>query len=175
MVRWRDLVADFCDFPEDFQGSNITTCIQKLWQPIYNSRESQVMTSKLLLSLTFGIGLFLVLSGCNSNDPDQLPATSPEMGADSNLGETSDHEHGSGDHAGKTAMEKMTEALEDFSEEDRKSAMKQHFCPVSGEMLGAMGKPIKIAVEGQQVWICCDGCRDKLQAEPDKYLTKLNN
>ena len=72
-------------------------------------------------------------------------------------------------------MEKMTEALADFSEEDRKSAMKQHFCPVTGEMLGTMGEPKKVEVKGQQVWICCDGCKDKLLADPDKYLAKLND
>ena len=51
--------------------------------------------------------------------------------------------------------------------------MKQHFCPVSGEMLGSMGVPEKVDVNGQPVWICCDGCKDKLLADPDKYLAKL--
>ncbi|WP_460166783.1 hypothetical protein [Thermostilla marina] len=52
--------------------------------------------------------------------------------------------------------------------------MKQHICPVSGEMLGSMGTPIKVDVSGRQVWICCEGCRDSLLAEPDKYLAKLD-
>ncbi len=73
----------------------------------------------------------------------------------------------------KTDMEKMTEQLASFSTEDRVSAIKQHFCPVSGEMLGSMGAPKKIDVDGQAVWICCDGCKDKLLADPDKYLAKL--
>ncbi len=64
--------------------------------------------------------------------------------------------------------------LAKFSEEDRQSAMKQHFCPVSGEMLGTMGAPEKVEVDGQNVWICCDGCKDKLLADPQKYLDKLN-
>ena len=75
--------------------------------------------------------------------------------------------------AEKTDMEKMTETLASFSPEDRASAMKQHFCPVSDQMLGSMGAPEKVDVNGQSVWICCDGCKDKLLADPDKYLAKI--
>tara|TARA_R110002072_G_scaffold303004_1_gene491227 strand:+ start:29088 stop:29306 length:219 start_codon:yes stop_codon:yes gene_type:complete len=71
-------------------------------------------------------------------------------------------------------MDKMMETLASFSEEDKASAMKQHFCPVSGEMLGVMGRPEKMEVEGQTVWICCDGCKDKLLADTEKYLAKIN-
>jgi len=48
-------------------------------------------------------------------------------------------------------------------------------CPVSDEMLGSMGAPIKIDVDGQQVWICCEGCRDPLLEDPAKYLAKLKS
>ena len=72
-----------------------------------------------------------------------------------------------------TDMNKMKESLAKLSEADRASAEKQHFCPVSGEMLGTMGVPQKVEVNGRDVWICCSGCKDKLLAEPDKYLSKL--
>ncbi len=138
------------------------------------------MTSKLLLRLGLGFGLLFAISGCNSTESDLTETTNPAARTfSSDHPETehdhSGHDHGDGDHAGKTDMEKMTEALADFSEEDRKSAMKQHFCPVSGEMLGTMGEPEKVKVQGQQVWICCDSCKDKLLADPDKYLAKLND
>lgn len=134
------------------------------------------MTSKLLLSVA--LGLFVVLSGCDSTGSDtaDTEASSPDSSAHADSGhDHSAHDHGDVDHGGKTDMEKMTEALANFSEEDRKSAMKQHFCPVTGEMLGTMGEPEKIEVQGQSVWICCEGCEDKLLAEPDKYLAKLDN
>ncbi len=136
------------------------------------------MTSKLLLCVALGLGLFLAVSGCNSTESETTQTTTPAADTDSSdhsemEHDHSGHDHGDGDHAGKTDMEKMTEALASFSEEDRKSAMKQHFCPVSGEMLGTMGEPEKIEVQGVFVWICCDGCKDKLLAEPDKYLAKL--
>lgn len=131
------------------------------------------MTSKLLLSVALSMGLILAASGCNSSQSE-----APNAAKSSNQPDTENdhagHDHGDGDQTAKTDMEKMTKALADFSEEDRKSAMKQHFCPVTDAMLGAMGKPSKVEVQGQQVWICCDGCKDKLKSDPEKYLAKLN-
>ncbi|GIX05098.1 MAG: hypothetical protein KatS3mg114_0967 [Planctomycetaceae bacterium] len=70
-------------------------------------------------------------------------------------------------------MEKMKAELAKLSPEDAASAEKQHLCPVSGEMLGTMGAPIKVDVNGQQVWICCDGCKKALLENPDEHLAKL--
>jgi hypothetical protein len=36
-----------------------------------------------------------------------------------------------------------------------------------------MGPPPKVNVNGTTVFICCEGCRERLLAEPDKYLAKL--
>jgi hypothetical protein len=36
-----------------------------------------------------------------------------------------------------------------------------------------MGPPVKVAVQGRDVYICCTGCTDILKEEPDKYLAKL--
>ena len=38
-----------------------------------------------------------------------------------------------------------------------------------------MGAPKKIDVNGQQVWICCDGCKDTLLASPEEDLAKLKS
>ena len=38
-----------------------------------------------------------------------------------------------------------------------------------------MGTPIKIDVKGRPVFICCEGCRDSLLEEPEKYLALLAN
>ena len=70
-------------------------------------------------------------------------------------------------------MDKMKAELAKLSPEDAAAAQRQHMCPVSGEMLGTMGAPLKIDVKDQQVWICCEGCKDKLLASPDEYLAKL--
>ena len=59
-------------------------------------------------------------------------------------------------------MDKMRVELAKLSPADRASAEKQHVCPVTGKMLGTMGPPQKVEVNGRQVWICCTGCKDKL-------------
>jgi Cu(I)/Ag(I) efflux system membrane fusion protein len=74
-----------------------------------------------------------------------------------------------------TDMEKMKVELVKLSPEDAASAEKQHFCPVSGDMLGTMGAPIKVDVNGRQVWICCEGCRESLLENPEEYLAKLKD
>lgn len=63
--------------------------------------------------------------------------------------------------------------LPKLSPDDRKLADKQGVCPVSGEKLGSMGEPYKVVVKGRTVFLCCEGCKDDLLANPDKYLAKL--
>lgn len=69
---------------------------------------------------------------------------------------------------------KIVAALASLSAEDRALAEKQKVCPVSGEPLGVMGAPKKLDVKGQAVFICCEGCEEKLLGNPDEYLAKLN-
>ncbi|QDV82131.1 hypothetical protein [Planctomycetes bacterium TBK1r] len=136
---------------------------------------------RLTKFIPFLLGGMLILGiyGCNSpeSDPVIQPATpasdTADDHADHDHGDHADHEHG--DHAdADSPMAKMMPGLKELSPEDYKSAMAQHMCPVSGEMLGTMGAPEKVDVNGTSVWICCDGCKDKLLADPDKYLAKLN-
>jgi YHS domain-containing protein len=147
-------------------------------------------------SLTVVALIAFSFAGCGSPaaDPGSSPSATPAAGGeehgDHEHGEDGDHEHGDhaehgdhdhgdhdhGDHAdsGQTAMEKMKTELAKLSPEDAASAEKQHMCPVTGEMLGTMGAPQKIDVDGQQVWVCCPGCKDTLLESPEKYLAKLN-
>jgi YHS domain-containing protein len=131
------------------------------------------MTKTRLTPSAFVVVILLGVYGCNSPSPEMAaPADPIETAHD--VHDSSDHEHSTlVQDAQATDMEKMTQSLANFSAEDRESAMKQHVCPVSGEMLGTMGAPQKIDVNGKDVWICCDGCKDKLLADPEKYLAKL--
>lgn len=47
-------------------------------------------------------------------------------------------------------------------------------CPVSGETLGSMGDPVDYAHEGRDIKFCCSGCPPKFNADPAKYLSKLD-
>lgn len=113
----------------------------------------------------------LGLYGCGS--PTTEPATSNTPSSTDQHDEHDHAEHDQPDEGGQTDMEKMKAELAKLSPEDAASAEKQHVCPVSGKMLGTMGAPQKIDVNGQGVWICCAGCKDPLLEKPDEYLAKL--
>ena len=67
-------------------------------------------------------------------------------------------------------MAEIEEALAHLSTTDRVLAETQKICPVSEDPLGSMGKPIKLTVQGQDVFICCQGYEEPLREEPEKYL-----
>jgi hypothetical protein len=46
-------------------------------------------------------------------------------------------------------------------------------CMVSDEELGSMGKPVVFVHKGQEIKICCKGCRKNFDKDPEKYLKKL--
>lgn len=93
-----------------------------------------------------------MLMGCSSE-----PSAEPRGGAVANPGE--DRE--------------IAWNLDELPVADRESAKKQERCAVSGESLGMMGAPVKVSVEGRDVWICCDACEEKLKGDPKKYLSKI--
>jgi hypothetical protein len=70
--------------------------------------------------------------------------------------------------------EKIKAALAKLSPEDRALAEEQKFCAVEDENpLGSMGKPDKVTIEGQTVFLCCAGCRKKALANPEKTLAQV--
>lgn len=114
------------------------------------------------------VGFTLALSGCG--DQTESPPSQPaQQDQGSSVGE---HEHG--EHAQHEGHNEYEEALSQLSDADRALAEKQKTCPVSGEPLGAMGKPYKVTVKGQDVFLCCPGCEDAIKKNPDEYLAKLN-
>ncbi len=56
---------------------------------------------------------------------------------------------------------------------DAAALAKQKTCPVTGGGLNAMGGPWKVYAKGQPLFICCKGCINKVQKNPDFYLAKL--
>ena len=44
-------------------------------------------------------------------------------------------------------------------------------CPVLGNKV-TPGKSPKVAIGGQEYYLCCPGCDTKLLKDPDKYLEK---
>jgi Cu(I)/Ag(I) efflux system membrane fusion protein len=119
----------------------------------------------MLLCTGFTLVIGFLTIGCSSSSTEITDSKSPDVES-----AHSDHDHGEG---GADAMAKMKAELAKLSPEDAASAEKQHICPVSGEMLGTMGLPVKVDVNGNQIWICCEHCKESIQKDPEKYLAKL--
>ncbi|MCB9851661.1 MAG: hypothetical protein H6819_01090 [Phycisphaerales bacterium] len=47
-------------------------------------------------------------------------------------------------------------------------------CPVTGEELGSMGEPVERIVANRLIRFCCSGCFKKFDAEPAKYIAKVD-
>ncbi len=47
-------------------------------------------------------------------------------------------------------------------------------CVISGEKLGEMGKPVVVVYEGQEVKLCCGGCKAQFEKDPAAVVKKIN-
>lgn len=106
-------------------------------------------------------GALLLSLGCGSRN----------AGAD----RSSDRPKGDNDQtAAKTAREKKIEASRArLSAEDRVLVDAQDSCPVTGEKLGSMGVPLKLLIKGQAVFICCKGCTESANSDPDRTVKSV--
>jgi membrane fusion protein, copper/silver efflux system len=69
---------------------------------------------------------------------------------------------------------KSAAGLRELPPADRVLAETQKFCPVlEGSRLGSMGKPIKLVLNGQPVFVCCKSCVKEAQEDPAKILRRV--
>lgn len=69
---------------------------------------------------------------------------------------------------------KINQALARLAVDDRKIAEKQQFCPILADSrLGAMGVPVKVMLDNQPVFLCCDGCKKAAENNPQETLAKV--
>ena len=46
-------------------------------------------------------------------------------------------------------------------------------CVVTGKKLDSMGEPYAFQHEGTKVYFCCEGCKEDFNADPKKFLAKI--
>lgn len=114
------------------------------------------MSRSLFLALP--LALSVGLAGCGSEKQVEPAA----------------HESHSHDEHSAHEKSEVSEAFADLSLADREAAAAQKMCPVSDQELGSMGTPIKVVVEGRDVFVCCQGCVDELKNNFAEYVTKLD-
>jgi len=50
-----------------------------------------------------------------------------------------------------------------LTDRDRALALRQRLCPITGLPLGSMGAPVPAQGAGNEVHLCCEGCRSKFE------------
>lgn len=130
------------------------------------------MPKSLLIFQVVTLGSALLLAGCGKPSC-QTPAPSKAEAGSKDVKAPPASSNDS--QAAKPAAAQTPSGLNDLPEADRILALKQRICPVSGEPLGSMGKPVKMTVKGRVVFLCCAGCEEEITKSPDKYLKKLDD
>ncbi len=111
-----------------------------------------MMHRQYLVTTVVALGVLVGVVGCNAqpDGPGEPAASSSAV----------DHQ---------TEIEAQLAML---APEDRERASTQKVCPISEEPLGSMGKPVKVTVDGQDLFICCAGCEDELKQNFAAHLEK---
>ena len=66
-----------------------------------------------------------------------------------------------------------TKTLAKLPMNERMAIEAQKYCAIaSTSLLGSMGNPIKLEIEGKPVYLCCNGCSKKASADPSGTLAK---
>jgi hypothetical protein len=112
----------------------------------------------------FGIAMLsitLVIAGCKNETPSKSTSAKSTPGDASTPKSVAVTQPADGEVSGDLAK---------LSPEDQKLAKAQRLCPISDEPLGSMGVPTKLMIQGQPVFLCCDGCKKEALANPEKTL-----
>lgn len=139
-------------------------------------RYCPVLTNNLLGSMGMPIKVmidaqpvFLCCAGCKS----KALATSRETLAQAKRGR-SENEPAPQPADNPSVDSEIATALAELSPEDQELAARQRFCAVLPESrLGSMGTPVKLSIEGQTVFVCCQGCSEQALADPQATVAKV--
>jgi hypothetical protein len=58
------------------------------------------------------------------------------------------------------------------TEADREAIERQQICPVEGAKLGSNGVPVKVLLNDQPLYLCCQGCVAKVRERPLLYVPR---
>ena len=108
-------------------------------------------------------------SGSERKESTSSSSASPTAGIDSKIADSKIADSKIADS--KIAEAEIAEALASLNSIDRPLADSQKFCAVlTDSLLGSMGMPVKVQVNGETVFLCCDGCKGKALRNADATL-----
>jgi len=71
-------------------------------------------------------------------------------------------------------LAKATAVIATLPMEERMAIEAQKYCAIAdGSLLGGMGSPVKLELNGKPVYLCCKGCVAKANADPSATLAKV--
>ncbi len=109
-------------------------------------------------------------------EPDSLKAPGDYVQA---ANQTSEGEKTKPTSANSTSLNKkidpeIVEALASLNKEDRTLVDSQKYCAVmTDKLLGSMGTPLKVEVNGEPVFLCCKGCKTKALRDAEATLATV--
>ncbi len=69
---------------------------------------------------------------------------------------------------------KIAAALAELAPADRQRAEAQQYCAVLHDsLLGSMGVPVKVTIDGQDLFVCCGGCVAKAKEHPTETVERV--
>jgi membrane fusion protein, copper/silver efflux system len=83
------------------------------------------------------------------------------------------HDHGAASAAGSDEARRIAQNLARLDAADQTLARQQRLCPVTDLALGSMGVPMKLSIEGRDLFLCCGDCKPRVDANPGAILEKL--
>lgn len=112
-----------------------------------NAKTTKFKTMFMVISLLI-VGLVFV-NGCKKEEPAPADTTTTQTQ----------------EHKGHGLASMTDEPIEAVA-----AAIEQTTCPVMGSPIN---KAIFVEYKGKKVYFCCPPCKDKFNAEPEKYIAKL--
>lgn len=83
-------------------------------------------------------------------------------------------EHGPATLKMSQQLSEASAVLANFPAKERAAIEAQKYCAIQDKnLLGSMGAPIKLELNGEPVYLCCKGCIAKAKADPNATLAKV--
>jgi hypothetical protein len=114
-------------------------------------------TNMLYIRGVLAFSLLIALHGC-SKTPENPKKPEPQAKVD---------------EISPKQQARIQEAMAKLPDVDRALAEAQKFCPIHKGRLGLMGKPVRIELEGQVVFLCCSNCTEDAQSDAKKTLAQV--
>jgi len=105
-----------------------------------------------------------------------VPVAIAVVGCNNQAAPKANQDAGAKDQSADAKLEaEVAENMAKLSDEDRKAAEAQKFCAVENDsrLGGSMGVPYKLEIDGQLVFLCCEGCKEEALKDPKATLAKV--